>query len=304
MKKDLKDLIETLETLETEAPNSATGDLDTLSAREIVARINAEDRRTPEIVARELDSIARAAETAAEALKAGGRLIYVGAGTSGRLGVLDASECPPTFGSDPKQVVGIISGGYDTLVLSKEGVEDNAAQAVSDLAKLKLKPRDFVVGITASRRTPYTIAALAEAAKCGCKTALIICNDPEGLEIEPDIVIALPVGAEVVTGSTRMKSGTVTKMALNMNSTTAMVLQGKTYGNLMVDLQATSDKLAARSRKIIMSVVGVDYETADSLLAEAGGSVKTALVMGLLGVSRSEAERRLAEAGGFVRRAL
>ncbi|HSG99813.1 MAG TPA: N-acetylmuramic acid 6-phosphate etherase [candidate division Zixibacteria bacterium] len=304
IKKDFKALIGTLEKLDTEQPNVATGDLDTLSALEIVQRINDEDRKTPEIVARALPEIARAAEAAAAALKAGGRLIYVGAGTSGRLGVLDAAECPPTFGSDPKQVIGLISGGFDALVLSKEGVEDNAAQAVSDIAKLKLKPRDFVVGITASRRTPYTISALQEAAKSGSKTALIICNSPEEIEISPDIVIALPVGAEVVTGSTRMKSGTVTKMALNMISTAAMVLQGKTYGNLMVDLQATSDKLSARSRKILMSVVGVEYDAADKLLREAGGSVKVALVMGLLKIEKSEAERRLKAADGFVRGAI
>lgn len=303
-KKNFKDLVGTLEQLETEAPNLATGELDTLNAREIVDRISAEDRKTAEIVAGALDEISQAGELAAAALKAGGRLVYVGAGTSGRLGVLDASECPPTFGSDPAQVVGLISGGYDTLVLSKEGVEDNASQAVSDLIKLHLQPRDFVVGITASRRTPYTLAALKEAHKTGCKTALLICNDPAELDFAPDVLISLPVGPEVLTGSTRMKSGTVTKMALNMISTTAMTLLGKTYGNVMVDLQSTSDKLSARSRKILMDLLELDYEGADQLLAEAEGSVKTALVMGKLSISKSDAEKRLKAAGGFVRRAL
>lgn len=303
-KKNFKELVTALESLETEAPNVATRELDLLSAREIVDSISVEDRKTPEIVAVALDEISRAGELAAEALKSGGRLIYVGAGTSGRLGVLDASECPPTFGSDPKQVVGMISGGYDTLVLSKEGVEDNASQAVSDLIKLHLKPRDFVVGITASRRTPYTLAALKEAHNTGCKTALIICNNPSELDFAPDVMISLPVGPEVLTGSTRMKSGTVTKMALNMISTTAMTLLGKTYGNVMVDLQATSDKLSARSRKILMDLIGLDYEAADELLDKAGGSVKTALVMGKLSVSKSEAEKRLCDGDGFVRKAL
>lgn len=303
-KKNFKKLVSTLEQLETEAPNIETGDLDLLSAREIVGRINDEDRKTPEIVAAALDEISQAGELAAKALKAGGRMIYVGAGTSGRLGVLDASECPPTFGSDPAQVVGLISGGYDTLVLSKEGVEDNASQAVSDLITLHLQPRDFVVGITASRRTPYTLAALKEAHKTGCKTALIVCNEPPELDFSPDVMIALPVGPEALTGSTRMKSGTVTKMALNMISTSAMILLGKTYGNVMVDLQATSDKLAARSRKILMDLLDIDYEAADQLLGEAAGSVKTALVMGKLAISKSEAELRLKAADGFVRKAL
>ncbi|MBN4072329.1 N-acetylmuramic acid 6-phosphate etherase [bacterium AH-315-F03] len=303
-KKDFKGLVAALEELETEAPNSATQELDTLSAREIVERISDEDHTTPEIVAGALSEITEAAELAAETLKSGGRIIYVGAGTSGRLGVLDASECPPTFGSDPSQVIGLISGGYDTLVLSKEGVEDNSSQAVSDLLKLHLQPRDFVLGITASRRTPYTLAALKEAHTSGCKTALLICNAPAALDFEPDVIISMPVGPEVLTGSTRMKSGTVTKMALNMISTTAMTLIGKTYGNVMVDLQATSDKLAARSRKILMDVLAIDYDGADTLLGEAEGSVKIALVMGKLSLSKTEAELRLKSAGGFVRKAL
>lgn len=304
MKKNFKELIRRLDKLETEKQNTSTGELDTLSALEIIQRINQEDRKTPDIVAQALPQISQAVEAAAKALKAGGRIIYVGAGTSGRLGVLDASECPPTFGSDPGQVIGVISGGYETLVLSKEGVEDNSAQAVSDMIKLKLKKRDFVVGISASKRTPYTIAALSDAVKIGCATALIICNDDSELEIKPDILIALPVGPEVITGSTRMKSGTVTKMALNMISTGAMTLFGKIYGNLMVDLKSTSDKLAARSRKILMDLLNLEYEESDELLNSAQGSVKLAIVMGALNVNRAEASRRLKSSDGFVRGAI
>ncbi len=304
MKKNLKGLVERLAHLETEAPNIATGELDTLSAFEILQRINDEDRKTPDIVGGALPEISRAVEAAAGALRSGGRIVYVGAGTSGRLGVLDASECPPTFGTDPAQVVGVISGGYETLVLSKEGVEDNAAQAVSDMIKLKLQKRDFVVGITASKRTPYTIAALKDAAKAGCVTALIICNEAVDLEIDPDIMISLPVGPEVITGSTRMKSGTVTKMTLNMITTGAMTLIGKTYGNLMVDLQSTSDKLAARSRKMLMDLLGIDYEQAEKALDAAGGSVKMAILMQALEIDKAESVRRLKESGGFVRKAL
>lgn len=304
MKKNLKGLVERLAHLETEAPNIATGELDTFSALEIVQHINEEDRKTANIVAGALTEISRAVEVAAQALRSGGRIIYVGAGTSGRLGVLDASECPPTFGTDPSQVIGIISGGYETLVLSKEGVEDNAAQAVSDMIKLKLQKRDFVVGITASKRTPYTIAALKDAAKAGCVTALIICNDALDMEIEPDIMISLPVGPEVITGSTRMKSGTVTKMTLNMISTGAMTLIGKTYGNLMVDLQSTSDKLLARSRKILMDLLRIDYEHSEQALGAADGSVKVAIIMQALEIDKSRAVKRLKDSAGFVRKAL
>lgn len=303
-KEKLQNLVTHLESLETEAANAATGDLDTLSPLEIVTRINTEDKKTPLVVERALPQISEAVTLAAEALKAGGRIVYVGAGTSGRLGVLDAAECPPTFGSDPGQVVGIISGGYETLLRSREGVEDNAAQAVSDVLKLKLSGRDFVVGITASRRTPYTISALNEAVKAGAKTALIICNEAEGLEVTPDVIISMPVGPEALTGSTRLKSGTVTKMALNMISTGAMILLGKTYGNLMVDLQATSEKLAARSRKMLMDLLEVDFDRADELLQEAEGSVKTAIVMGALSVSRADALKKIQQANGFVRGAL
>ena len=236
--KRLVELTQVLRTLETESAHPESAILDTLNAAEIVRLINTEDKKTPLIVETALPEIARAAETAATALRKGGRVIYVGAGTSGRLGVLDAAECPPTFGTSPEQVVGLIAGGQETMIRSREGVEDDVAAASRDFAELSPRSTDFVVGIAASRRTPYTLRVLQDAKKIGCVTAFIICNAPENLECDPDIVISLPVGPEVVTGSTRLKSGTVTKMALNMISTGAMVLIGKTYGNLMVDLRA------------------------------------------------------------------
>jgi N-acetylmuramic acid 6-phosphate etherase len=249
-----------------------------------------------------MPQIAKAAEVFAATIRSGGRVFYIGAGTSGRLGVLDAAECPPTFGTDPAQIVGVIAGGYPTLILSKEGVEDDEQAAVADLKSHRLSPQDFVMGIAASKRTPYTLAGVAFAKSLGCKTALIICNDPTGLAISPDIVIALTVGPEAITGSTRMKSGTAQKLALNMISTTAMVLLGKTYGNLMVDLQAKSEKLAARSRKILVELLQIPLSDADVLLNRAGGSVKTAIVMHKLNCDKAQAIKKLAEAEGFLMR--
>jgi N-acetylmuramic acid 6-phosphate etherase len=301
---DYEKLIEQLSHLETEQVNPRTIDIDRLSAIDIAHRINAEDATVPQIVSGAIGQIARAAEIFAATLRNGGRVFYIGAGTSGRLGVLDAAECPPTFGSDPSQIIGVIAGGHATLVLSKEGVEDNKDAAFTDLQSHQLSPKDFVIGIAASRRTPYTLSGVRYAASLGCKTAVIICNDPTGLEISPDIVIALPVGPEAIAGSTRMKSGTAQKLALNMISTTAMVLLGKTYGNLMVDLQAKSEKLAARSRKILTELLHISVDSASDLLIRADGSVKTALVMQSCGCDKQEALRRLAEANGFLTRIL
>lgn len=301
---DYQKLIAQLSGLETEQVNPRTTDIDRLSATDIARRINDEDCRVPQIVAGALEPIARAAEIYADTLRKGGRVFYIGAGTSGRLGVLDAAECPPTFGTDPTQIIGVIAGGHPTLVLSREGVEDDREAAVRDLAAHGLSAQDFVIGIAASRRTPYTLAGVAHAKSIGCRTTVIICNVATGLEIEPDLVIALPVGPEVITGSTRMKSGTAQKLALNMISTTAMVLLGKTFGNLMVDLQAKSDKLAARSRKLLMELLQVTLEEADKLLEQSGGSVKTALVMHARRCNRSQALKLLQEADGFLARIL
>ncbi len=304
MRKDFTDIIARLNKLSTEAPNSASSELDTLTALEIATLINDEDAKTPKVVRSALPEIARAAEIAAESLRNDGRLIYVGAGTSGRLGVLDASECPPTFGADPNKIIGLIAGGPDALIHSSEGVEDNVAQALADIEALGIGENDCVIGITASGRTPYVLAALKKAKSVGSKTILVICNHKEGLEIEPDIVIALPVGPELITGSTRMKSGTVTKMTLNTITTTAMVALGKTYGNLMVDVQATSDKLSARARKMLIDMFDLTYERSDELLLSSGGSVKVAIVMETLGIDRQTAIKALDENQGFVRKAL
>ena len=301
---DYEDLIRQLERLGTEQVNPDTVDIDRLSSLEIVRRINAEDHKVADVVAGAIPDIARAAELYAEALRSGGRVVYVGAGTSGRLGVLDAAECPPTFGTDPEQIIGVISGGHETLVLSREGVEDDRQAAVDDLRVHHLAAGDLVIGIAASRRTPYTLAALELARTTGCRTVCIVCNNGGDLPVTPDVVIELPVGPEVITGSTRMKSATAQKMVLNMLSTTAMVLLGKTYGNLMIDLQARSEKLAARSRKMLMDLLGLSLDDAGELLKASGGSVKLAIVMHRLKCSQSEAEARLRSADGFVRQAL
>ena len=297
-------LIEELTALGTEQVNPDTTDIDTLSPLEICARINREDQKVADVVRQALQEIAKAAEIAAQTWKNGGRIIYIGAGTSGRLGVLDAAECPPTFGIDPLQTVGLISGGYDTLILSKEGAEDHTDWAVDDLTRIKLTADDFVIGIAASVRTPYTQAGIAFAKETGCKTALMVCNDTNSIKTQPDVLIVLRVGPEAITGSTRMKSGTAQKMTLNMITTTAAVLTGRTYGNMMVDLMARSEKLHARSRKILIEFLKVDYETADELLQQSGGSVKVAIVMKRLAVDRDEAERRLRDADGFLRRVI
>lgn len=295
-----KKLIDHLNQLGTEQINPQSVHLDRLSAVEICEIINREDQGVAEVIRSEINNIARAAETAALVLKGGGRLFYIGAGTSGRLGVLDAAECPPTFGTDPSQIVGIIAGGRDTLVRSAEGIEDRVEEAGRDLREHGLSKKDMLIGLAASIRTPYTLASVKYALEIGATTVMIVCNKIEMTDVKPDIIIQLDVGPEVITGSTRMKSGTAQKMALNMISTTAMVLMGKCYGNLMVDLQAKSEKLAARSRKILMELLNMSYEEADSLLHAAGGSVKLAIAMQRLDLGREEAQKRLVKADGFL----
>jgi N-acetylmuramic acid 6-phosphate etherase len=233
----------------------------------------------------------------------GGRLFYAGAGTSGRLGVLDASECPPTFGTDPEMVQGLIAGGPAALTRAQEGAEDRPEDGARDLDARGLSARDFVVGIAASAATPYVRGALARARAAGARTALVA-NSPPSEELAHDIDVAIVpvVGPEVVTGSTRLKSGTATKLVLNMITTGAMIRLGKTYGNLMVDLQATNAKLRSRSERMVASVSGVNRDEARGLLDAAGGAVKVAIVMHALGVGRDEAVQRLAAAGGSVRR--
>ncbi len=287
----------------TERRNPRTADIDLASPLEIVDLINAEDQTLAAIVASQRAPIARAIELAEQAFRAGGRLIYIGAGTSGRLGVLDASECPPTFGTDPSMVVGIIAGGEPALTRSQEGAEDVAADGAAAMDEHNVTPRDFVVGIAASGTTPYVRGALLRAAERGANTAIIACSPPgDELLASVDVALLPYTGAEAVTGSTRMKAGTATKLVLNMISTGAMIRIGKTFGNLMVDLRAMSQKLVDRGERIVMEVCSVSRADAERLIAAASGSVKTAIVMQLLGLTVLDAERALAEAGGVIRR--
>jgi N-acetylmuramic acid 6-phosphate etherase len=287
----------------TERRNPRSANIDLASAREIATLMNAEDAGVAAAVATQIDAIAQAMEIAADAFRAGGRLFYVGAGTSGRLGVLDASECPPTFGTDPEMVQGIIAGGLPALTRAQEGAEDSPEQGAAEMDARGVTARDFVVGIAASGTTPYVHGAVHRAHALGARTAIVACTQPPAsLLADCDVAMVPIVGPEVVTGSTRLKAGTATKLVLNMITTGAMILIGKTYGNLMVDLRATNRKLTDRSERIVMEVTGVDRERARELLDAAGKSVKIALVMQLLGVSREDAERRLAEHGGVIRR--
>src|SRR6185503_8118784 len=289
----------------TEQRNPRTERIDVASTLEVVDLINAEDAGVAGAVRAERERIAAAIDLVVAGLQQGGRLIYGGAGTSGRLGVLDATECPPTFGTPPTMVVGIIAGGYPALVKSAEGAEDdvNAGAAAMDAAAVT--PRDVVVGIAASGTTPYVGAALARAQTLGAKTAFVTCSTPPKLLSETcDVVIAPKVGPEVLTGSTRLKAGTATKLVLNTISTGAMIRFGKAYGNLMVDLMALSDKLEDRGERIVMECVGVDRARARSAIADADGSVKLAIVMAKKGVGREEAGKLLEAVGGFVRRAV
>jgi N-acetylmuramic acid 6-phosphate etherase len=290
--------------LATEQRNPRTFDLDTLDVPGILERISAEDRTVPEAVARELPHVARAVELAVEAFRAGGRLIYAGAGTSGRLGVLDASECPPTFGTPPEMVRGVIAGGYDALVRAVEGAEDREEEGVQAMIGLEVGARDMVIGLAASRRTPYVVAAVRTARQRGARTGFVTCTPRSEFALPVDVAICPVVGPEAVMGSTRMKAGTAQKLVLNMITTAAMVRLGKVYENMMVDLMATSQKLVERSRRTVMIVTGVPYDEAARALEAAGKSVKAAIVMIKARCSRAEAEERLRRAGGFVRHAL
>ncbi len=287
----------------TEQPNLASQHIDQLDPLGIVDLINDQDRMIAAAVGQERESIARALELAEHAFRHGGRLIYVGAGTSGRLGVLDASEMPPTYGTDPSMVRGVIAGGYEALVRAQEGAEDhpeNGAKAIDDLG---VGERDFVLGIATSGTTPYVHGAVNQARSLGASVGFLMCTPPPPELIERlDVVIAPLVGPEVITGSTRMKAGTATKLVLNTITTGAMVRLGKVHGNLMVDLQVTCQKLQDRAERILQSMLEIDGEEAFSLLAEAEGHVKTALVMKRLNVDAEEARRRLEEADGFIAR--
>jgi len=287
----------------TERRNPRTAGIDLASSLEIVDLIAAEDRTVPEAVHSQREQIAQAIDIAEATFRAGGRLFYVGAGTSGRLGVLDASEMPPTYGTDPEMVQGIIAGGHKALTRSQEGAEDRLQSAVEDVDAHGVRSGDFLIGIAASGTTPYVRRALAHARELGARTALVACSPPPEETLEHAELLILPItGPEVVTGSTRMKAGTATKLVLNTITTGAMIRLGKTYGNLMVDLRATNEKLKDRSQRIIMEVCDVPREKAQGLLERSGGVVKTAIVMHFLDVDRAEAERRMAEKGGVIRR--
>jgi N-acetylmuramic acid 6-phosphate etherase len=289
----------------TERRNPKTAEIDLASPLEIVDLINAEDRTVAEAVAQQREPIARALAAAEEALRAGGRLFYVGAGTSGRLGVLDASEIPPTFGAPPDLVQGIIAGGPAALTRSQEGAEDRLDSARDDLNAAGVRASDLVIGIAASGTTPYVRAALMHAKTLGARTAIVACSPPpdDSLAVV-DIAIVVLTGPEVVTGSTRMKAGTATKLVLNTITTGAMIRLGKTYGNLMVDLQASNAKLRDRAERIVRDVCGVTRGAAHELLEAADGSVKLAIVMHRLQVDASGARAALAREGGVIRRVL
>jgi N-acetylmuramic acid 6-phosphate etherase len=285
----------------TEQRNPRSRRIDQLSTIEIVDLINAEDRMVAVAVGEEREAIAKCIDLVVETFRKGGRLFYVGAGTSGRLGVLDASEMPPTYGTNPEMVQGIIAGGYEALVRAQEGAEDKPEDGARDLEARGITNKDFVLGIATSGTTPYVHGALERAREIGARTGFLLCTYPsEELTRTHDVVIAPLVGPEVITGSTRMKAGTATKMVLNTITTSSMVRLGKVFGNLMVDLQVTCQKLQDRGERILMETASVDRDVATDVLEDAGGHVKTAIVMSKLGISREEATRLLEENGGVL----
>ncbi len=293
-----------LQHLTTEGSNPASEAIDTLSPPEMVRLINREDAGVAEAVGKEADVIARAVEIIADRLRRGGRLIYLGAGTSGRLGVLDAAECPPTFSAPPEQVVGLIAGGPSAMFRAAEGIEDYPQHGRTDLAELRLSPRDVVVGIATSGRTPYVVGGLEYAKSIGAAAIGLTCNETSELDSVANVIIRPIVGPEVISGSTRMKAGTATKLVLNTLTTGAMVLLGKTYGNLMVDLRATNTKLIDRSRRILVALTALADDEAEKLLAQCDGELKTAIVSCQRGVSPADARELLDAAGGHLRVAL
>lgn len=298
------DLLNDLARLASEGRNPDTLDIDLKSSLDIVTTINAQDQRVPAAVARVLPEIAAAVDLVVAALRRGGRLIYMGAGTSGRLGVLDASECPPTFSVPAGMVVGLIAGGEAAMFRAQEGAEDNEQQGEQDLRDIDLSDKDVVVGIAASGRTPYVIGGLRYARALGAGTVALACNPGSAIGREAAIAIEPEVGPEVITGSTRLKSGTAQKLVLNMLSTASMIRLGKVYQNLMVDLNASNEKLEARAIRIVMQATGVDEAAAARALDDADREVKLAILMLLSGLGKAEARARLQRDQGVLRRAL
>lgn len=293
-----------LENLSTESRNEETRHLDTLSIMQILQLMNAEEKKVPYAIEGALEQVAAAVACTIAALEAGGRLFYFGAGTSGRLGVLDAAECPPTFGTPPELVQGIIAGGPAAIMRAIEGAEDDEQLGLHDVQASGVTAQDVVVGIAASGRTPYVIGALAQARSIGAKTIALSCVELAQIDDHADYTIKANVGAEIVTGSTRLKAGSATKQVLNMLTTATMIKLGKVYGNLMVNVQATNNKLRERVKRIVMEVTGVTYEEAEQLAQQADGDAKTAILIKLTGSTADEARRLLLTTQGRLREAI
>ncbi|OKP02758.1 phosphoheptose isomerase [Xenorhabdus eapokensis] len=297
MKIDLSNMI-------TESRNPASTHIDQLSTLDMLRVINDEDKKVAIAVEKTLPQVANVVDKVAEAFRQGGRLLYSGAGTSGRLGILDASECPPTYGTKPEQVIGLIAGGHQAILKAVENAEDNRQLGTEDLKALHFNPRDVLVGIAASGRTPYVLGAMEYAKSVGATIACISCNPDSPMVQLADIAITPVVGPEVITGSSRMKAGTAQKLILNMITTGAMIRIGKVYGNLMVDVEATNAKLIERQKNIVMAATECSREMAEQALNTCGGHCKTAIVMILSGVSAEEAKTLLAEHQGLIRPAI
>ena len=300
-------LFKEISNLATEQRNQRSKDIDLMNTTEILELINSEDAMVALAIKDELEHIAEAVDIITEQFKIGGRLFYVGAGTSGRLGIVDASECPPTFGTDPEMVQGIIAGGMQAMFKAQEGAEDSPEFGAQALLDNHVNHKDVICGIAASGRTPFVRGALDKAKSMGCHTILVTTNSRDqlgALGVEAEIVIAPNVGPEVIAGSTRMKSGTAQKMVLNMLTTASMIRLGKSYGNIMVDLQLTNAKLRERAKRIIMEIADVDYEKASDVLELANGHVKTALMMLLADIDAKTAKEKLDDADGFIKTAL
>ena len=293
-----------LHAMTTECRNEATMNLDTMTALEVVTVMNREDEKIPLAIRPALPSIARCAELAGDAIRSGGRIVYMGAGTSGRLGVLDAVECPPTFGVSPETVVGLVASGAAAFTRPDEAAEDSPEEGRKDLIRIGFRRGDLLIGIAASGRTPYVLGGLDYARELGCHTAVIVCNPNSPMAAAAELAIEVFPGPECLTGSTRLKAGTCQKLILNMISTAAMVGLGKAYQNLMVDVEPSNEKLVVRARNIVMEATGCDRETAEAAMAEAGNHAKTAITMILADCSAEEARERLKNAGGHVRQAI
>ncbi|HGS4862330.1 TPA: N-acetylmuramic acid 6-phosphate etherase [Vibrio cholerae] len=297
-------LIAALSHLVSEGRNPDTMDIDLLSSQEIVERLNQQDKQVPLAVEAELPQIAQAVDKITAAFKQGGRLIYLGAGTSGRLGVLDASECPPTFGVSDQMVIGLIAGGKEAMFTAQEGAEDNATLGEHDLQQIDFSSKDVLVGIAASGRTPYVIGALEYANDLGATTIALSCNPDSPIAEIAQIAISPVVGPEALTGSTRLKSGTAQKLVLNMLTTASMIRLGKSYQNLMVDVRATNRKLIARAVRIVMQATDCQREEAEALLKESHNNAKLAILMHLTGMNYEQATAKLSQSDGFLHRAM